>query len=134
VAKNRQTLREIRERMQELYVYDLYAFRTELKPLAELLYPLETINCFAAGIHEKRRKFIVVTYYRVIIISTMFGNPAEITEIKRELVKNPTFKKRFFTSSISFEAEGETYSLSFVSRRVLELFVWAVTQPNPIRK
>ncbi len=119
--------------MQELYVYDLYAFRTEVKPLASLLYPLETINCFAMGIHDGKRKLVVVTYYRIIIISTSFGSPAQVTEIPREAVSDPTYIKRFFTSSISFTAEGERYTFSLVSRRVLELFVWAVQQPGPIR-
>lgn len=133
MATNRQGLREIRDRMQELYVYDLYAFRTEVKPLASLLYPLETINCFAMGIHEGRRKLVVVTYYRIIIISTSFGSPAQIIEIPREAVSDPSYTKRFFTSSISFTADGDRYTFTLVSRRVLELFVWAVEQPGPIR-
>ncbi len=133
VATNRQGLREIRERMQELYVYDLYGFRTEIKPLASVLYPLETINCFAMGIHEGKRKLIVVTYYRIIIVSTSFGSPAQITEIPREAVGEPSYKKRFFTSSISFTADGKVHTFSLVSRRVLELFVWAVQLPAPIR-
>ena len=119
--------------MQELYVYDLYGFRTEIKPLSQLLYPYETINCFATGIHDGKRKMLVVTYYRLLIISTSLGAPAEIVEIKREMVENATYVKRFFLSTLSFDADGKTYRFSMVSRRVLELFVWAINQTAPIR-
>ena len=133
MATQRQGLREIRERLQELYLYDLYAFRSELKPLASLLYPLETINCVLAGFHEGRRKLLVVTYYRLIIITNSFGTPAQITEIKREMVTNPSFVKRLFSSTVSFEVEGTLHTFRFVSQRTLELFVWAVNQRPPIR-
>lgn len=133
MARDRQGMSEIRQRMQELYVYDLYGFRTEIKPLSQLLYPYETINCFATGIHKGKRKMLVVTYYRILIISTGIGSPAEIIEIKRELVEKPNYVKRFFLSTVSFEAEGTSYNFAMVSRRILELFVWAVNQPAPIR-
>lgn len=119
--------------MQELYVYDLYGFRTEIKPLSQLLYPYETINCFATGIHQGKRKMLVVTYYRVLIISTSLGAPADIVEMKRETIEHATYEKRFFLSALSFEVEGNSYHFSMVSRRVLELFVWAINQPHPIR-
>ena len=133
MATDRQGLREIRERLQELFLYDLYAFRSELKPLASLLYPLETINCVLAGFHEGRRKLLVVTYYRLIIITNTFGSPAQVTEIKRESVTHPSYVKRLCASSVSFEAEEQHYTFGFVSRRVLELFVWAVNQRHPTR-
>ena len=133
MAVSRQGVREIKERMQELYVYDLYGFRTESKALASVLYPYETINCFATGIHKGKRRMLVVTYYRIIIISTAFATPADIVSINRELILNPTYVKRFFTSSISFEADGSKYEFSMVSRRVLEMFIWAVGQELPVR-
>jgi hypothetical protein len=119
--------------MQELYVYDLYGFRTETKALASVLYPYETINCFATGIHKGKRRMLVVTYYRIIIVSTAFGSPADIVSINREQIRHASYTKRFFTSTISFEAEGTTYEFSMVSRRVLEMFTWAVEQTLPIR-
>lgn len=119
--------------MQELYVYDLYGFRTETKALAAVLYPYEKINSFAVGLHEGRRKMLVVTYYRLIIVFSKIGSPPEFRWFDREEISNPRFEKRFFASSISFEAQGETHEFSMVSRRVLELFVWAVEQPAPIR-
>ena len=134
MTTNRAGLRDIRERMQQLYVYDLYAFRPELKPLAAVLYPYEKINCFFVGIHKQKRKLVVVTHYRILIIQSTFSKPAQIVEIRREAVQNPSYKKRFFTSSIFFEAEEEEFNFALVSRRVLELFVWAVKQPLPVRQ
>jgi hypothetical protein len=133
IMANRQGLREIRARMQELYIYDLYGFRGELKVLANILYPYEQINCIATGIHKGKRRMLVVTYYRLLIISTVFGSPAEIIEMNRELVKNPTYRKKLFTSTVSFESDGVPYRFDLVSRRVLELFVWAIGQPGPVR-
>lgn len=133
VAESRQGVREIKQRMQELYVYDLYGFRTETKALASVLYPYETINCFATGIHKGKRRMLVVTYYRIIIVSTAFGSPADIVSINREKIQNPVYLKRFFTSSISFEADGTKYEFAMVSRRVLEMFIWALEQTLPIR-
>ena len=133
MAGSRQTVKDIRERMQELYVYDLYGFRSETKALAAILYPYETINSFAVGMHEGRRKMLVVTYYRLLVIFSRIGAPPEILSFDREEIKHPRFEKRFFTSTISFEAHGERHEFSMVSRRVLELFVWAVEQPAPIR-
>lgn len=63
----------IRERMQELYVYDLYGFRSENKALAGTLYPHEKINSFAVGLHEGLKKMLVVTTHRLIIIRSSFG-------------------------------------------------------------
>ena len=134
MATNRAGIRDIRERMQQLYLYDLYAFRPELKPLAAVLYPYEKINCFFVGIHKQKRKLVVVTHYRILIIQSTFSKPAQIIEIRREAVQNPSYTKRFFTSSISFETEEEEFKFSLVSRRVLELFVWAVNQPLPLRQ
>ncbi|MDD3823203.1 MAG: PH domain-containing protein [Sphaerochaetaceae bacterium] len=133
MAGSRQGVKEIRERMQELYVYDLYGFRTELKTLSSILYPYEKINCFATGIFKGKRRMLVVTHYRLIILSTGFGSAPEIFAFDREHISDPRFTKRFFTSSISFDAEGKTIELAMVSRRVLELFVWAVRQPLPKR-
>lgn len=128
------SVKEIRERMQELYLYDLYGFRAENKVLASLLYPLEKINSIAVGLHEGRKKMVVVTYYRLIIIHAPIGREAEIEIFNREEITNASYNKRFFSSSILFEAKGRGYEFTMVSRRVVELFVWAVEQPAPLRE
>jgi hypothetical protein len=119
----------IRERMQELYVYDLYGFRSENKALAGTLYPHEKINSFAVGLHEGLKKMLVVTTHRLIIIRSSFGKTPDVQAVKRELIEEPSYTKRFFNSELSFKLHGETFTFTMVSRRVLELFVWAVEQP-----
>jgi hypothetical protein len=121
----------IRERMQELYVYDLYGFRPEIKALAGVLYPLEIINCFATGIYQGKRRLLVVTHYRIILVCTRFGSPAEIITIRRESLVSHAFHKRFFTSSLEFDTKDSHFELQMVSRRVLEMFSWAIEQPLP---
>lgn len=123
------SVKSVRERMQELYVYDLYGFRSENKALAGVLYPHEKINSFAVGLHEGQKKMLVVTTHRLIIIRSSIGRAPDIQAVNRELVEDPSFVKRFFTSSLSFTLHGEVFTFHMVSRRVLELFVWAVEQP-----
>jgi fructose-1,6-bisphosphatase len=123
------SVKSVRERMQELYVYDLYGFRSENKALAAVLYPHEKINSFAVGFHEGLRKMLVVTSHRLLIIKSSIGKTPSVQAVKRELIEEPSYTKRFFTSSLSFKLDGETFTFRMVSRRVLELFVWAVERP-----
>lgn len=120
---------DIRLRMQELYVYDLYGFRPEIKALASIVYPYETINCFATGINDGLRRLVVVTGYRVIIVSRRLIGGVEVTVIPRERIISHSYEKRWFASSIEFESEEGHFRFSNVSRRVLELFEWAMEQP-----
>jgi len=131
MARGSSGTKDIITRMQELYVYDLYGFRTETKALASVLYPYETINCFATGIYQGRRRMLVVTIYRIIIVASNLVSPADIITIRREAITQHAFHKRFFTSSIEFSTAEEHYELKNVSRRVLEMFSWAVEQPLP---
>jgi hypothetical protein len=131
MAKQKDGSIDIRQRMQELYVYDLYGFRPEIKALARVLYPLEAINCFATGIYQGRRRMLVVTYYRIIMVTVSIGSPAEIITIHREAITHHTYHRRFFTSSIEFGTNDSNYELTMVSRRVLELFSWAIELPLP---
>jgi hypothetical protein len=123
--------RQIRERMQELYVYELYGFRLETKILAQIIYPHEQINCFATGIHDGLRRMVVVTDYRIIIVGRRLVGKPEIGIISRRDVTSHSMEKRWFTSSITVSTEESTYHFSAVSRRVVELFVWAMEQPLP---
>ena len=123
------SIKSVRERMQELYIYDLYGFRSENKALAGTLFPHEKINSFAVGLHDGKKKMLVVTTHRLIIIRSSVGRAPEVQAVKREHVKDQKFQKRFFASTISFVVNNELFTFHMVSRRVLELFVWAVEQP-----
>lgn len=115
--------------MQELYVYDLYGFRPEIKALSSIVYPYETINCFATGIHEGIRRLMAVTGYRVIIVGRRLIGGSDAIVIPRSQITSHSYRKRWFTSSIEFESEEGRFLLTNVSRRVLELFDWAMEQP-----
>lgn len=123
------TKQDITRRMQELYVYDLYGFRLEVKALASIVYPYETINSFATGIHDGLRKMVVVTGYRLIIVSRRLVGGVEVIVIPRTRITSHSYERRWFTSSIEFESEEGHYHFRNVSRRVLELFEWAMEQP-----
>jgi len=134
MARANTAKKDVRERMQELYVYDLYGFRPEIKSLSALLYPYETINCFATGVHQGLRRMVVVTVYRVLVIGNRLASGADVIAIPRKDVLSHTHNKRFFTSSIEFDTAKNHYEFTNVSRRVLELFDWALDQPLPDTK
>lgn len=118
------------QRMKELYVYDLYGLRRELKPLSRILYIDEPINCFATGVMNGLRRLLVVTDSRVIIIGNHIGAPSDIDIIPRNDIIAHSVTKKFFASSIEFMTSNKAnYLLTAVSRRVLDLFNWALDQP-----
>lgn len=118
------------QRMKELYVYELYGLRRELKPLSRILYIDEPINCFATGVMNGLRRLLVVTDSRVIIIGNHIGSPSDIDIIPRNDIVAHSATKKFFASSIEFTTSNNAhYLLTAVSRRVLDLFNWALDQP-----
>ncbi|MFA6689513.1 MAG: PH domain-containing protein [Sphaerochaetaceae bacterium] len=120
----------ITQRMKELYVYELYGLRRELKPLSRVLYNDETINCFATGVSDGLRRMLVVTDSRVIIVGNHLGSPSDIDIIPRKDIVFHGTTKKLFASSIEFTTtNGAHYLLTAVSRRVLDLFDWALDQP-----
>lgn len=124
--------KEIRDRMRELYIYDLYSLRGEIKPLGRTLYPGETVNCFATGIMDGLRRMAAVTASRVIIIGCRPGSAPEFHIIPRAEIVSHAVTKRFFGSSIEFTGrDGVSFKMTNVSRRILELFEWALERPLP---
>lgn len=123
------TKQDIIQRMQELYVYDLYGFRPEIKALTAIVYPYETINSFATGILDGLRRLVVVTGYRVIIIGRRLAGGGEVVVIPRTAITAHSYEKRWFSSTISIESSEGNYVFRGVSRRVVELFDWAMEQP-----
>ena len=115
--------------MQELYVYDLYGFRPEVKILSTVLYSYEIIYSFATGIYNGLRRMVVVTNYRALIIGSRMLGGSEIIKIPRKEVKSSSYTKKLIGSSIEFSTAENKYVFENVSRRVLELFEWALKQP-----
>ncbi len=120
-------------RMKELYLYDLYWYRREIKTLASILYYAEPVNCFLTGVSDGLRRFLAVTDSRAIIIGQRFGSPEEIDIIPRKDISSYSADKKLFGSSVRFSAEnGAEYSFTGVSRRVLDLFIWSMKQDIPV--
>ena len=121
--------RDIIERLQELYIYDLYGFKRELKPLAMILNIDETINCMATGIMEGKRRLVCVTNYRVIILFVPVVGIPENTVILREGIVDYSANEKLFTSKFSFSTKDMTFNFINTQRRIIDLFLWAMEQP-----
>ena len=121
--------KDIISRLQELYIYDLFGFKTELKPLSMILNIDETFNCMATGIHEGKRRLICVTEYRVIILATPVLGAVESTIIKRKAVVNFEADKKFFTSWLSVTTKDQTYLFRHTQKKIIDLYLWAMEQP-----
>lgn len=121
--------KDIIERLQELYIYDLYGFKKELKPLSMLLYIDEKINCVATAIIDGKRRFVCVTDYRVIILFTPIVGINENTVVLRKAIVEYSAEKKFFNSGFSFSTKDKTFSFKNTQKRIIDLFLWAMEQP-----
>jgi hypothetical protein len=72
---------------------------------------------------------VVVTGYRVVVVGRRLVGQGELVSISRRDVTDFHYTKRWFSSTISFTANGQEYLFTGVSRRVVELFGWAMEQP-----
>lgn len=121
--------KDIISRLQELYIYDLYGFKTELKPLAMILNIDETINCVATAIFEGKRRLICITDYRVIILMTPMIGSTESTIIKRKAITDYSATKKFYNSYFSLSTKDKTYLFRNTQKRIIDLYLWALEQP-----
>lgn len=115
------------KQLQDLYLYSLYGFSKELKPLASILNPDEKINFVARGLYQGSRQMMVVTSKRVIIIDGRFGN---VKVIKLNAIINYSVTKVLFASAVRFNTEYEVFEMTNVPRKVLDLFIWAMEQKD----
>lgn len=121
--------KDIISRLQELYIYDLYGFKTELKPLAMILLLDEKINCVATAVFEGKRRLICVTDYRVIIIATPIVGSSETTVIKRKAITDYSANKKIYNSNFSIVTKDKEYFFKNTQRRIIDLFLWSMEQP-----
>ncbi|MCY1151050.1 MAG: hypothetical protein OWP43_01370 [Sphaerochaetaceae bacterium] len=121
--------KDIISRLQELYIYDLYGFKTELKPLALILLVDETINCVATAILDGKRRFVCITDYRIIILFTPVVGTGESTIIKRKAVVDFEANKKILNSSFKITTDEKEYIFRNTQRRIIDLFLWAMKQP-----
>lgn len=122
-----QNKNQITDRLKELYIYDLYGYRPEIKMLSSLLYVDETINCLLTGVYSGLRDLVCVTDSRLIVIGKHLVSGADLLIFPRQDILSFSHQKKFFDSSVTFSIKnGDTYTFTGVSKRVLELFDWAL--------
>ena len=121
----------VTDRLQELGLYYDYYYKKELKPLAQMLYYGEKLNCVMTGVHEANRKMLAVTDQRLILILSGALGSGGIEVIKRSAVTEWHFEKKLLFSTVSFAAGDKTYVLTNPQRSRKELFEWAMKQPIP---
>ncbi|MDD4007803.1 MAG: hypothetical protein PHO44_07460 [Sphaerochaetaceae bacterium] len=117
------------KRLQELYLYSLYGFSSELKPLSMILDPGETVNFFARGLHDGTRQMLVITDARIIFINAPRLSTAGVKVVDRDAVTGHSVSKIMFNSCVRFSTGTDVYEMTRVPSKVLDLFEWSLEQP-----
>ena len=120
------TPQEIRKRLQELGLSDLYGFKRELRTLPGLLTFDEVLYAMTSGITEGSRWSVFVTDARVIFISSHIVSGVGVKYIDRADVREITVKRGLLFGSISFIAGETPVMIDQVAKRSIDLFVWAL--------
>ena len=116
------------DRLRELGIYSEYYHRLELKALAAMVPYDEKINCILTGVYEGTRKMLAVTDARLLIVGAGPLVDTNITVINRGAVSEWKFNRKFLLSSVSFTAQGNTYTITQTQGRREDLFNWAMEQ------
>ena len=116
----------LEKRMAELEIYGDFYFRKELKPLAAMLQPDETLNCILTGVYDGQRRMLAVTDNRIIIILAGALGAGEVKVIKKEAVKGYEFLKKFPFSSVRIDTPQESLLFKNTQGSLKELFEWAM--------
>lgn len=117
------------KRLQELYLYSLYGFSSELKALASILKPEETPNFFARGLYNGIRQMLVITDARVLLVYSPRLARGEVKVIDRQAVTGYSVSKIMFNNSVRFNTDTDVFEMRHVPGKVLDLFNWAMEQP-----
>lgn len=125
--------KEVIRRLQELYLYSLYGFSSELAPLAAMLGEGEIPNFFCRGVYDGRRQMLVITNLRVIFIYAPRLSSADVKVVRRDAVEGYSVSRIMFNNSVRFNTQDEVFEMTRVPGKVLDLFTWAMEQPLPAR-
>lgn len=117
------------KRLQELYLYSLYGFSVELRPLSMMLKPEETLNFLCRGRLDGVRQMIAVTDARIIFISSPMLAKGQVRVVDRRAVNSHSVSRILLGSSIKFNTDKDVYEMAGVPAKVLDLFEWAMEQP-----
>jgi len=119
----------LEDRLRELGIYSEYYHRLELKPLAAMVPYDEKINCILTGVYQGTRKLLAVTDARIIIVGAGPLVDTNIVVVNRGVVTDWKFNRKFILSSVSFTAQGKTYTINQTQGGREKLFNWAMEQP-----
>ncbi len=120
---------DIEARLKELGIYSNYYYKLELKVLARILNLDEKLNSVVTGVVDGRRRMVVVTDFRIIIVAAGAISAAEVLIIRRDAVKSWKFEKKFLLSSITIETSEKTVVIKQTQGSQQKLFTWAMNQP-----
>ena len=117
------------DRLRELGIYSEYYHRLELKALAAMVPYDEKINCILTGVYQGTRKLLAVTDARILIVGAGPLVDTNIVVVSRGVVTDWKFTRKFILSSVTFTAQGKTYTISQTQGGREKLFNWAMQQP-----
>jgi hypothetical protein len=119
----------LEDRLRELGIYSEYYHRLELKALAAMVPYDEKINCILTGVYQGTRKLLAVTDARILIVGAGPLVDTNIVVVSRGVVTDWKFTRKFILSSVTFTAQGKTYTISQTQGGREKLFNWAMQQP-----
>jgi len=119
----------LEDRLRELGIYSEYYHRLELKALAAMVPYDEKINCVLTGVYKGTRKLLAVTDARILIVGAGPLVDTNIVVVNRGVVTDWKFNRKFLLSSVTFTAQGTTYTISQTQGAREQLFNSAMEQP-----
>lgn len=120
------TTNEIRKRLQELGLSDLYGFKRELRTLPSVLSYDEVIYAMTSGLFEGSRWSVFVTDQRIILISSHIVSGVGVKYLNRSDVHDISVKRGFLFGSLAFLVGDTPIEIAHVAKRSIDLFVWAL--------
>ncbi len=120
------TKEEIKDKLKELGVYNLYSYRLETRTLPQILHMDEQLYGVTSGVYEGRRWLAAVTGEHLYLIAVNPLSKTEVKLVKRSAVTQVKVKKGILFSSVSLEHDDGVIRLDHVSKASVSSFVWAV--------
>lgn len=118
---------DIKERLKELNLHDVYGYRMEIKALPQVLGLDEELYGITSGLYHGRRWLSAVTGETVYMISSSPVSSTEVKKFARNSVHNISSRKGLFFGKIIIElADDDIIILEHVAKKSIDGFLWAV--------
>lgn len=114
--------KNLEKRLQELGIYDEFWNRTELKPLAQLIDPKETLECIFTGVHEGNRKMVAITDKNVIILATGLVTSGNVNVLSKGAVTEHSYEKGLIFAKAHLAGQGKSWDFVNCQKRMKEMF------------